>query len=115
ADKQIAIPTTFRSFPRKRESRSPISTRRGLGLAFAGTSGRVTRSALPESHLLKHRAAKQPIRIAERLQHLEMVVPVADQKLDRFAGGFHRGRKVARLPLKFRAFVTAVADDQRRL
>jgi hypothetical protein len=48
-----------------------------------------------QSHLFEHRAAEQAVRIVERLQHFEVVVTLADDQLDRLAGGFHRGGKVA--------------------
>ena len=50
----------------------------------------------------------------QRLQHFEMVVGLADQKLDRFAGSPHCGGEVARLPLEFRSLVSAVAENEWR-
>ena len=42
-----------------------------------------------------------------------MVVALADQELDRLAGGFERGREVARLALELRRLAGAVADASR--
>src|SRR6266536_6492 len=55
-----------------------------------------------EPHLRQHRAAEQAVRIGQRLQHLEVVVALADEELHRFAGRLPRRVEVARLALELR-------------
>ncbi len=44
-----------------------------------------------------------------------MIVALADEELDRFAGRLHRSGEIASLPLKFRGLVGAMRDDKRRM
>src|SRR5712692_3484914 len=48
----------------------------------------------------------------ERFDHLEVVVPFADQEPDRLAGRRQRGGEVARLALELRRLERAVRDDE---
>src|SRR6266540_7249302 len=64
-----------------------------------------------EPHLRQHRAAKQAIRIGQRLQHLEVVVALADEELHRFAGRLHRRIEVAGLALELGRLAGAVRED----
>ena len=66
-----------------------------------------------ESHLREHGAAQKPVGICKRFQHFEMIVALADDELDRLAGGLHRGEEIARLTLEFRRLVGAVGKDER--
>src|SRR5581483_7000838 len=59
--------------------------------------------------------AAEAERVRHRLLHLEMVVAVAEQELDRLAGGFDRGGELARLALELRRLERAVPDDERRM
>ncbi len=59
------------------------------------------------------RAAEEAVGRGQRLQHLEVIVALADQELDRLAGGLHGGGEIARLALEFRRLERAVRDDDR--
>src|SRR5262249_34651583 len=68
-----------------------------------------------EPHLRQHGAPEQAVRIGQRLQHLEVVVALADEELDRFAGRLHRRVEVARLALEFRRLAGTMGENERRL
>src|SRR5262249_56746459 len=68
-----------------------------------------------ESHLRQHRAAEQAIRIGQRLQHLEVVVALADKELDGLAGGFDCRVEVARLALELGRLAGAVSENEGRV
>src|SRR6266508_3517567 len=68
--------------------------------------------SLREPHLLEHRAAQEAVGSPERFDHLEVVVPFADQELHRLAGRRQRGGEVARLALELRRLERAVRDDE---
>ena len=53
-----------------------------------------------ELHLLECGAAKEAIRIAEGFWQFEMVVSLADDELNRLAGGFDRRGEVSGLALE---------------
>src|SRR5262249_58441707 len=68
-----------------------------------------------EPHLRQHRAAEQAKRIGQRLQHLKVVVALADKELDGLAGGFDRRVEVARLALELRRLAGAVSENEWRV
>src|SRR5580692_10195343 len=73
------------------------------------------RLAPRQPHLREDSATKQAIGIPEGLQHLEMIIPLAHDELDRLAGGFYRRVEVARLPLKFRRLVSPMGEYEGRV
>ena len=51
----------------------------------------------------------------ERLDDLEVIIALAHEQLDGFAGGLHCGRKIARLALELGRFERAIRHDDRRV
>src|ERR1051326_1853648 len=81
-------------------------------------TSRIVRSAsypYLEPHLFERGAAAEAERIRHRLLHLEVVVALADEELDRLAGGLDGGGELARLALELGRFQRAVPDDERRV
>src|ERR1051326_9533325 len=68
-----------------------------------------------QSHLLQRSMAAEAERIRHRLLHLEMVVAVAHDEVDRLAGGPDGGGELARLALELGRLKRAVPDDERRM
>ena len=57
--------------------------------------------------------AEQAVGAAERLEHLEMIVALADEELHRFACRLDGGREVARLALELGRLLGAVRHHDR--
>src|ERR1041384_4399095 len=68
-----------------------------------------------QSHLLQRSMAAEAEGIRHRLLHLEVVVALADDELDRLAGGLDGGGELARLALELGRLERNVADDERRV
>src|SRR5438034_2655047 len=66
-----------------------------------------------ELHLLERGTAGELERVGERLHHLEMVVALGDDQLDRLARLAQRLGEVAALPLEFRRLERAVDHGDR--
>src|SRR3981081_1368405 len=66
-----------------------------------------------KAHLLEHTAAEQAVVMRQGLENLEVIVALADQELERLAGGLQGGREVARLALELGRLASPVADHQR--
>jgi len=64
---------------------------------------------------IRRGAAGEPVRIAEGFLHFEVIQRFADNELDRFAGGFYRGRELAILSLELRSLPRTISDDDRRV
>src|SRR5258706_8026582 len=67
-----------------------------------------------EPHLLQRGAAAEAEGVRHGLLHLEVVVALADEELDRLARGLDRRGEVARLAPELRRLERAVRDDERR-
>src|SRR5262245_8158173 len=62
-------------------------------------------------HLFQHRAAEQTVGIAQRLEHFEVVIALANQERNGLACRFNRRREIAILALELRGFQCAMSDD----
>ena len=54
-------------------------------MGFAASGGQPI-LLVGEPHLVEHRGAEQPVRVAQRFRQVEMAVIVADDQLDRLPG-----------------------------
>src|ERR1051325_10258935 len=68
-----------------------------------------------QSHLLQRSMAAEAEGIRHRLLHLEVVVAVAHDEVDRLSGGLDGGGELARLALELGRLERTVADDERRV
>src|SRR5882672_8509021 len=86
----------------------------GKGTNFRSTARGTVRTAVSprrEFHLLERSAAEEAVGIGERLEDLEVVVALPDEKLHGFPRSLDRRGEVARLALKFGRLERPVRDD----
>src|SRR5215813_314699 len=62
-------------------------------------------------HLFQHRAAEETVGIAQRFEHFEVVITLANQERNGLACCFNRRREITILALELGRFQCSMSDD----